>query len=204
MNDCIGIYLHGFLSSAKSEKGLWLVNKNTETKLTLFDEIITISYPNKSVAESVMVIEAEIKKQLKKNKKVVLLGSSLGGFYAQYFAQIYQLPYIMINPALNLLPVFKVNLGLHTNPTTGEVVNINQSYISNLLKYDVANPNKTIAALLLIDLDDEVIDVDFAIQRYKHSDNAPCFKAKIYSGGDHRFIHMEEAWYEIQDFISTL
>ena len=204
MNGCIGVYLHGFLSSAKSEKGQWLLQKNTIGNPRLFDDFITVSYPNKSVIESIQVIDSEIKKQLKKGKKVVLLGSSLGGFYAQYFAQIYQLPYIMINPALNSLPVFKANMGLHINPSTGEKVCIDEEYINDLKKYDVSKPSENIPALLLIDLDDEVIDVNFAIQRYQKGDTGHCFKAKIYSGGDHRFIHMEEAWCEIEAFVTDL
>ncbi|GAB6070255.1 esterase YqiA [Thiomicrorhabdus hydrogeniphila] len=204
MKGYIGVYLHGFLSSAKSEKGQWLLQKNSTDKSRLFDEFITVNYPNKLVTDSVQVIDDEIKKQLKKDKKIVLLGSSLGGFYAQYFAQIYHLPYIMINPALNSLPVFKANMGLHTNPSTGEQVCIDEDYINNLKKYDVNNPDENIPALLLIDLDDEVIDVDFVIQRYQKRDSDHCFKAKIYSGGDHRFIHMEEAWYEIKEFVTDL
>jgi len=208
MNGCIGVYLHGFLSSDKSEKGQWLLKKNaqenTASKSNVFDEFITVGYPNKSVKESIQVIDSEIKNQLHKDKKLVLLGSSLGGFYAQYFAQLYHLPYIMINPALNSLPVFKANMGLHINPTTGEEVCIDAEYINNLKKYDVSHPDESIPALLLIDTDDEVIDVNFAIQRYQKREVNHYFKHKIYSGGDHRFIHLEDAWYQIKQFVTSL
>ncbi|WP_040724987.1 YqiA/YcfP family alpha/beta fold hydrolase [Thiomicrorhabdus sp. Kp2] len=212
MKECIGVYLHGFLSSGQSEKGQWLTQKNTQDsflgKSPLFTKFITVTYPIKSVHESLKVIESILAKYKDRLDKIVMLGSSMGGFYAQYLGQKYQLPYIMINPALNPVPVFSENIGLHTNPSTGEVVLIDNAYIADIQSYDVKTLDKNIPALLLIDTDDEVIDVDFAIQHYQDSAAVKRvnsrFEVVIYSGGDHRFIHMEDAWLKIKQFIENL
>ena len=108
----------------------------------------------------------------------------------------------MINPALNPEKVFRENLGEHTNPATGEKVLINEAYIADLLKYKKDELDQSVPGLLLIDSDDEVIDVDYAINQYTGVGEPS--KMVVYSGGDHRFIHTQEAWQEIKDFLKSL
>jgi len=204
-----GLYLHGFLSSGNSEKGQWLkaiVNQqNLEQGNPVFNELLTPTYPIKSPLMSVEKIESLLKKMLDdKSRGVVLLGSSMGGYYAQYLGQKYQLPYIMINPALNPTPIFNESLGCHTNPATQEDFCIDQAYIKELQTYDVNQLNKAIPALLLIDTDDEVIDVDYALKRYEACSKGSHFSTVKYSGGNHRFIHMQQAWLEINQFLNAL
>ncbi|WEJ61538.1 YqiA/YcfP family alpha/beta fold hydrolase [Thiomicrorhabdus lithotrophica] len=209
MQAYIGLYLHGFLSSGKSEKGQWLKatvkQQNFDEDNPAFNELFTPTYPINSPKASVHEIESVLKKMLDdQNTKIVLLGSSMGGYYAQYLGQKYQLPYIMINPALNPTPIFNENLGCHTNPATQEDFCIDLAYIKELQTYDVVQLNKDVPALLLIDTDDEVIDVSFALKRYK-ADSSDChFITVKYSGGDHRFTHMQQAWLEINKFLNAL
>lgn len=207
MNECIGVYLHGFLSSEKSEKGQWLVKKidseRDESDVSFFKKFITVTYPIKSVEQSVQVIENVLLEHSKNLDKIILLGSSMGGYYAQYIGQKYHVPYIMINPALNPTPVFLENMGTHINPSTGEEVCINEQYIADLQAFDVDVLDRELPALLLIDRDDEVIDVDFAIQKYRRQPEANS-KVIIFSGGDHRFIHMDKAWLDIKAFIDEI
>ena len=209
MQAYIGLYLHGFLSSGNSEKGQWLkqvVNQqNLDDENLVLKELLTPTYPIKSSLASVDKIESLLKEILKdQTKKVVLLGSSMGGYYAQYLGQKHQLPYIMINPALNPTPIFNESLGCHTNPVTQEDFCIDQNYIQELQGFDVKQLDGEIPALLLIDTDDEVIDVDYALKRYEADPNGSHFSTVMYSGGNHRFIHMQQAWLEINKFLKAL
>lgn len=210
MPNYIGVYLHGFLSSGNSAKGQWFksqVERQIDQDETcVFSQFHTPTYPISSAQNSIAEIERLLKALLNEGEEVVLLGSSMGGFYAQFLGQKYHLPYILINPALNPKSVFYDNLGQHTNPATGEVVDITAKYIDGLLEYDVTKPDQSLASLLLIDEDDEVIDVDFAKRLYS-KDNLTSdskFRSIIYSGGDHSFIHIEQAWLDIQQFIENL
>ena len=206
MRDCIGVYLHGFFSSGNSEKGQWLKSQ-VEQKTSCFSEIYTPTYPIGSPQASVEAIDKCIQQAHASSSNVILLGSSMGGYYAQYFAQKYRLPYIMINPALNPTPIFNKNLGSHVNPATDEMFCIDMAYIEALQSLDVYDLQQNIPALLLLDTDDEVIDVEFALQRYVRkgslSQNSK-FESVIFTGGNHRFIHMEQAWLDIQAFLEKL
>ncbi|HHS99635.1 MAG TPA: hypothetical protein ENK73_02150 [Thiomicrospira sp.] len=215
MRACICVYLHGFLSSGNSEKGQWLKQElakeqsghSNDESPHVFSQIITLTYPIKSPKDSVDNIESILLEALENNSNVVLMGSSMGGYYAQCLGQKYNIPYIMINPALHPEPIFRESIGAHTNPATGERFTINEGYISDLKKYDVETPNPKIATLLLIDKDDEVIDVNYAISRYQadlKNKNSLNNRSVIYSGGDHRFVHMQQAWSEIKKFVADL
>lgn len=248
MTKVIGFYLHGFLSSGNSSKGQWFKaqvkqqlndpsshqldpKKAAETDAQ-FVEWLTPTYSIADVDNTVADIEyalqqaigdCEVKNQIDGDYKLLLLGSSMGGFYAQYFAHKYNLPYVMINPALNPEKVFSEHLGVHTNPSTAEQVEITPFYIEQLLKYKISQPNKQLASLLFLDLDDEVIDVDFALKQYPKTIDVTGVATDIeeiktleslwqerelnikqsivFSGGDHSFVHTKQAWYFINAFL---
>ncbi|WP_019556230.1 YqiA/YcfP family alpha/beta fold hydrolase [Thiomicrorhabdus arctica] len=216
MQSVICLYLHGFLSSANSQKGRWFVRQvqtenhqishasETFLEQPVFTEIITMTYPISSPFESVQKIEALLQRLLtRKNQPIVLMGSSMGGFYAQFLGQKHKLPYIMINPALNPKPIFRQNLGVSTNPNTGEKFIIDETYIQQLDSFDVAKLDKSIPTLLLMDEGDEVIDVATALMKYQNKNDLKT-DIHVFKGGDHAFQHLSEAWPLIKTFIDRL
>lgn len=216
MQSVICVYLHGFLSSANSQKGRWLVQQvkteNSRIKQVLesfsnpiFKEIITLTYPISSPVESVEEIETLLQTLLTKeqNQSIVLMGSSMGGYYAQFLGQKYKLPYIMINPALNPKPIFMQNLGASSNPNTGEKFCIDEVYIQQLEGFDCAVLDNTIPSMLLLDEGDEVIDSPFALGKYQTESSAMSV-VHIFKDGDHAFQHLDEAWPMIKDFVKNI
>ncbi len=221
MTKIIGLYLHGFLSSGNSAKGQWFKTQS-KNECDRFIDWVTPTYPIGSVSSSVNTIRACLEQQLQNAQAheqetgvpclVLLLGSSMGGFYAQYFAYEYGLPFVMINPALNPKQVFTENIGTHINPATNETVEINDDYIKKVLCFQVNLADECLEkvkpkSLLLLDLDDEVIDVQYALKHYpvsKKSVKNRANKTVVFTGGDHRFIHMDQAWHEILEFIKCI
>jgi predicted esterase YcpF (UPF0227 family) len=198
------LYLHGFLSSGKSEKGQWFHRQVESWDSNLITKWLNPTYPISRLEATLETIEEEIQDCLQLcGTKWILAGSSMGGFYAQFYAHKYHLPYIMINPALNPEYVFRVNLGEHTNPATGENVTIDEAYIEKLQACKIAQPDRALPTLLLIDQDDEVIDINYALKQHQTSNNN-ISRTVVYKGGDHSFIHLEEAWKEIQSFVNAI
>ncbi len=212
----ICIYLHGFLSSGNSLKGQWFAEQVRQESLSLkaggkalvgFQDWLTPTYPLASPQASLLAIEELIRPLLNSPKKPLLfVGSSMGGFYAQYLGQKYRTPYVMINPALNPVPLFEAHMGMHQSTVTGETFCIDLAYIQALkgLMFDSVNKplDTTIPALLLIDEGDELIDIPFALAQYQQPNSE--FTVQVYAGGDHAFQHLEEAWCEIKSFSSAI
>lgn len=201
------LYLHGFLSSGASQKGQWLHKANRQHSARPLGELSCPTYRQKNLLLGISTIEQQLQQWQSGNQsttainKMVIIGSSLGGYLAQYFANQFDCAYIMINPTLNPIALFEDYLGQHTNPYTGEQVEINQDYCSQLAKLEVETPNADLASLLLVDEGDEVVDIPYACQKYH---NVSLSNTVVYSGGNHAFQHMSEAWWEIQTFIKHL
>ncbi len=213
------VYLHGFLSSGQSDKAQWFLAQVTQENLSkkgskigeggekiAFQHWLTPTYPLRSPQASLAAIEQVLLPLLNRaDVQVMLAGSSMGGFYAQYLGQKYQRPYVMINPALNPIPLFKQNKGAHKSEATGESFCIDEAYIEQLkpLVFNENNPlNLSVPALLLLDEADELIDIPFALNAYQPAALMESSNIQVvtYPEGNHAFQHLEEAWPVIKAF----
>lgn len=207
MQSCTCVYLHGFLSSQNSLKAQWF----KETLPTLLDSngnkmacrVLTPDYPMCNPHESVDYLEHFLKQagllSFESNDQWFLAGSSMGGFYAQYLAHAYNKPYIMINPALDPMGLFKEYEGDHTNPHTAEQIKVDTEYREDLKDY-YQHPSQRLVSLLLLDKGDEVIAYDLAERLY--SVKQIMHKTLAFEGGDHAFQHLEQSKDTIKQFIS--
>ncbi|OTG84559.1 esterase [Acinetobacter sp. ANC 5054] len=93
------IYLHGFQSSENSIKGQLL------KQYTAGYSNISVHLPN--LNKPPQQVMAEMSALIESLNKVVLVGSSLGGFYATQLMAQYQLPTVLINPAIRPWQLFR-------------------------------------------------------------------------------------------------
>ena len=126
----------------------------------------------------------------------MLIGSSLGGYYAQYLAHRFKLKTVLINPALMPLTTLSDYLGENTNFYTGEKYTLTQAHLDALLSLDIPDPCITpVPTLLLLDKGDEILDYRVAVARYQN-----CAEIVMFNGGDHQFQHMTESLPRIEAF----
>ncbi len=213
------VYLHGFLSSGQSHKAQWFLAQVTQENSSkkgskieeggekiIFQHWLTPTYPLLSPQESLAAIEKVFLPLLNQpDVQVMLAGSSMGGFYAQYLGQKYRCPYVMINPALNPIPLFEKNKGEHKSSATGEEFCIDNVYIDQLkpLFFNENNPlDLSVPALLLLDEADELIDIPFALNAYQPTALMESSNIQVvtYPEGNHAFQHLDEAWPVIKEF----
>ena len=89
-------YFHGFMSSAESSKAQifkkFIKNNFSDTKLII---------PNiaDKFSEAIPQLNKLVSEDLSESKSFI--GSSLGGFFATYFAELYEQKAVVINPAIN-------------------------------------------------------------------------------------------------------
>ena len=100
------LYLHGFLSSVQSLKAQQARAYCSEIGLR---ENITIPQMSHGPAETIAQLHALIDEIDTGN--LVLMGSSLGGYYATYLSEFYQAPAVLINPAVRPYELWESRLG---------------------------------------------------------------------------------------------
>jgi len=129
------------------------------------------------------------------------MGSSLGGYYAQYLAtRLEQVSgVILINPALQPQHTLKPYIGQLSNQVTGESFEFRESDFLELEEFDIPAEDIRVPTLVLLDKGDDVIDYQFAAHRYQDVG-----RVIVYPGGSHWFDHLEEAIPEILKFHDEL
>ena len=190
------IYLHGFSSGAKSHKaGIF------ERYFKQY-EIRIPEYRSHQPRQSISYLQDYIQEHvaLSKSPGVMLIGSSLGGYYAQYLAAQYDFIFavVLINPCLQPHITLASQIGEQLNCVTGKPFYFSREDYESLTQYDVQRDKLIKSTLVLLDQGDEIIDYRFAQEKYKGKG-----RVIVYPGGDHWFTHLDQALPEIEMFYKT-
>jgi uncharacterized protein len=169
------VYLHGFNSSPSSLKAR-LVHDFCAA-LNIRADIPTLSYDPvlaMNTAHSCVTAASGL--------PALLIGSSLGGYYATALAERYGLKAALVNPAVSPCDNLRAEfLGKQRNMYTGEEYEFTLAHVDALRKFDVKTISDPRRYLLLVQTGDEVLDYRLAVQRY-----AGCQQI-VQQGGNHSF-----------------
>ena len=191
------VYLHGFSSAAVSRKASYL------KKIFKTDDFHVPDYKAHQPGHSIQYLRGYIEQRMRLNdrRKMMLMGSSLGGYYAQYLGSTlsYVDRVVLINPALHAQAILAPYIGKHNNMVTGETFEFTQADFEELALFDVVDSAELATTLVLLDEGDDVIDYRFAVQRYQDIG-----RVIVYQGGSHWFDHLDEALPEILAFYEEM
>lgn len=175
------LYLHGFASCGEGNKSLTL--KNYFGAHTIYAPDLPPS-PFDAIAEIETLIEDE--------KIDVLIGSSLGGFYATYLAEKYQLKAILLNPSTKPWQTLSSYVGWQKRFCDNVMFEFKEVYLKQLKALAIAPKKGTY--LVLLQSEDEVLDYSKAQSLYnKH-------KIIVEYGGNHRFENINDYLCMIDNF----
>lgn len=133
------LYLHGFLSSPQSKKAQEAVDF-----FESFSESLGISVPLMGFGTAETIEQLEKLIQSLNSKELMLMGSSLGGYYATYLSEKYNCPAALINPAVRPFELWESHLGEHKNYYSDEIHVVTRQHIDELRDLEVkklSNPD---------------------------------------------------------------
>jgi predicted esterase YcpF (UPF0227 family) len=180
------LYLHGFCSSPASWKSQLLAEEMARRGMAAQFVCPQLSWaPDEAVASVSRLIEQA-------GGPVTLIGSSLGGHYANYLAEKHGLQAVLINPAaVDRLDLAKF-VGDHANFHSGERFTFTEAHAAQL-KAQVRQPTPA-RYWLLAEIGDEVLDYRQAQAFY-----AGC-RQTVLTGGDHSFTKFPDFVPQIIEF----
>lgn len=184
------IYLHGFNSGGQSQKATWLRAQLAPAP------VFAPTYPAHRANEALRVLRKFIRRLRRENpqsRKLMLIGSSLGGFWAQRLAPEFGARIVLINPSMRPDETLARHTGRYRNEATGEETVLTAQDVRALKAHRVEPCNPAVPTLLLLDAQDEVLDYRIAEAALRG-----CGKTIVYPGGSHRFEHLAEALPEIR------
>ena len=179
------LYIHGFASCGNSNKTKLLKEhfKNVRSPDIPVDPVEAISF---------------LEELIFKNEVSLLIGSSLGGFYASYLANKFHIKTILINPSTKPYMTLAPYVGENTFFCSGKSFEWKASYLHVLKNYEIPKNSISADILVLLQKEDEVLDYTKAEQMYEN------YEVVVQEGGNHRFENLEDYLERISKFIARL
>lgn len=193
MSEPLYLYIHGFNSSPQSFKARQLVRWMAD--LGQADRLLVPSLPYQPDVAIRLLIQQVTEHS---DRPLVLLGSSLGGFYAtwltEHFGTERDIRTVLINPAIRPFDLLDEWLGENENYYTHEKYLLNRDHLAQLKALECPRLRDYSRYLLLTQTGDEVLDYQQGVDKYIDSPQ------RVIAGGDHGFQHFDAYWSTIFEF----
>jgi predicted esterase YcpF (UPF0227 family) len=165
------VYIHGFNSSPASFKAA-LLQRELARRAPGVQFIAPALPPSPAAAADLLEGIAH------DEPHAVLIGSSLGGYYATWLAERFALRTVLLNPAVRPYDLLARAVGRQRNLYTGEEYDFTADHVRELRALEVERITSE-RYLLLVGTADEVLDYRHAVERYRGAQQV------LIAGGDH-------------------
>jgi predicted esterase YcpF (UPF0227 family) len=181
------IYIHGFSGSGQGSKA------------KLFKEYFKdrgIIAPSLSYVPDLAMatLEELIQSYQNLNQKIFLVGSSLGGYYALYLSQKYNLKAVLLNPSIYPYETLALWKGFVINFYDESTFSWTQNHIESLKNYQPTLRSRA-NLLLLAQKGDELLDYKVALTFLEGCQVA------LDEGGSHAFEDIQKHFDTISNFL---
>ena len=203
------IYIHGLDSNANSIKGVLL-----DDYCQQYHPDITVHRPDLNQAPQVVLDKlVDLVAKLNSDSNVVVVGSSLGGYFATLVSNQTGCPALLINPSTLphiTLQRFEDHEGadtlktddnqeniLHTTEGGWAITKADLQWFADHQLLTVENPSKV---TVVVKEGDELLDARLSAVFYKHQGATVI----VQDGGDHRFSDFAEHLPEVVEILNQL
>lgn len=168
------LYIHGLNSSPASHKASQLLRVMQRLG---WGEQLRVPELHHHPRQAIRQLEATIAEL----GRPVLVGSSLGGYYATHLAERHGLKAVLINPAVCPHRLFEGHLGTQQNYYSGETWELTADHVAALAELEVPPPSDPARYQVWLQTADETLDYRQAEAYYRGC------ALRIQAGGDHGF-----------------
>ena len=184
------IYCHGFGSTGSNPKS----------------SALRAAFPNDTVVSPDLPIDPSATLQIltkivhtATSFPIVFVGTSLGGFWANYCAHKFDAPCVLVNPSMTPSATMSLRIGKDIcNYVTGEPIVVTSDHVAQFSKLQDEAEYLSNGALihLFLAMDDDVVDYRKTVA------SLPFVKSRfVTTDGGHRY---EEKWSTVIDLVKTL
>ena len=181
------LYLHGFTSGPQSHKAQGLGQRMQERGLG--DQFLCPQLP--AAPADAIALATDL---IHRHGVSTVIGSSLGGYYATYLAETFDLRGVLVNPAV----VAHLSLQQYVGPQTwlysGESFDFTLDHVEQLRAIEIPVLAKPERFWLLVETGDETLDYRQAVRRYLGA------RQTVLAGGDHSFTRWNDVLDPIIEF----
>lgn len=181
------LYLHGFTSGPQSVKARALGARMRERGLG--EKFLSPQLPA-APREAIALAEDLVER----HGVTTVVGSSLGGYYATWLAETFNLRGVLVNPAVVAHLSLRNFVGPQRWLYTGESFDFTLDHVEQLRAIGLPSLVKPERFWLLVEQGDETLDYRHAVERYAGA------LQTVLPGGDHSFTRWDDYLDPIIDF----
>jgi len=174
------VYLHGFRSSPKSVKAQAMM-RAVEALPAAAQPTLFVPDLGHAPADAIAKVLALVDAHRNEHDALAFIGSSLGGYYATYLAELLGARAVLINPAVRPYDDLAAYKGTQANMYSGERFEVTDAHFDELRALAVPRITRPGRYFLLVQSGDEVLDYREAVVHY-----AGAWQF-VHGGGDHAF-----------------
>lgn len=190
-------YIHGFLSGPQAIKSTILQKYIKENeKDCIFVAPDHPDTPNEAYDYLISYFEDLNQKAKQNNEEIVLIGSSMGGFFATILHNKYGYRAVLLNPCIHPQNYFKDLIGEHENPVTGRTFELKPSMLEDLKRMDkMCEGFDKNNLLVMLQDDDDVLDYKVSLEFFGAD------FCNVGHGGKHTFTNFDDYLKDIFTFL---
>ena len=194
MSSTLLVYLHGFRSSPRSSKAV--MTGEAVKNLATAEHTINWYCPQllASPKESMEMVTAHIDNS--GADSIIVIGSSLGGFYANYLAEKYGCKAVALNPAVHAARELAPHVGMMTTYDSNEPFDFRPEYIDELKTLQIERISDANRYFLIAAKGDELLDWKEMSEFYQGAHQL------ILEGSDHGIADYADHLPRVLEFIS--
>ena len=187
------VYLHGFRSSPNSSKAV--MTREAVKAISTVSDSYEWYCPQllASPKESIEMVSRHIDQS--QADRIVVIGSSLGGFYTNYLAEKYGCIGVALNPAVRAARELEPHVGMMTTYDNEEPFDFRAEYINELRALQVQCITRPERYFLIAAMGDELLDWKEMVAFYTGS------KQLVLEGSDHGISEYAEHLPTVIEFI---
>jgi len=167
------LYIHGFASCGKGQKSSVLSEYFGKKHMDAPD-----------IPPSPFAAASLLEEMISSGEYMLLIGSSLGGFYATWLAEKYGLKAVLVNPSTEPYETLAPYVGWQERFCDGKAFEFKPLYLEELKQLQEIPKRGTY--LVLLQSGDEVLDYKKAKRYYRNE------RVVVEYGGNHRFENIED------------
>lgn len=194
MTSTLVVYLHGFRSSPRSSKAV--ITGEAIKKLSTVDKPVEWYCPQLLASPKLSMDMVENHINQSQHTQLVVIGSSLGGYYANYLAEKYGCKAVALNPAVRAPKELASHVGMLTSYDTNEPYDFRPEYIDELQGLQVEAISNPTRYFLMAAKGDELLDWHEMVDFYKGAEQL------VLEGSDHGIADYSDHLPRVIDFIS--
>lgn len=190
------LYLHGFRSSPQSTKASLLAQALAEAGHADQWHCPQLpASPKQAYALANQLIEHQVSQGMNPRDELVVLGSSLGGYYAGCLAEAWQCRALLLNPVVHASRDLASQVGEHTMWNSDERFHFLPEHVDELADMAAGRPAQPGRYYLLAAKGDEVLDWREMVDWYQGC------KLRLLEGSDHGISDFEQWLPEVLEYV---